>query len=105
LTDPTSEFPSGRSPADLASANGHKGIAGFLAEPALTSHLSAFTIRESKNNAVEGCGLPVTDELDDTDSALIAEEDCNTESFKDSLSAVRKSTQAAARIFQAFRVE
>jgi calmodulin-binding transcription activator len=105
LTDPTSEFPSGRSPADLASTNGHKGIAGFLAEAALTSHLSALTIRESKNNAVEACVFPVADELNDTDSAQIAADDCHIESLKDSLSAVRKSTQAAARIFQAFRVE
>ncbi|KAK3151792.1 hypothetical protein QOZ80_3AG0250610 [Eleusine coracana subsp. coracana] len=105
LTDPTSEFPSGRSPADLASANGHKGIAGFLAESALTSHLSALTIRESKNNAVEACGFPVEGQLNDIVSAQLSEEDCHTESLKDSLSAVRKSTQAAARIFQAFRVQ
>ncbi|TVU46785.1 hypothetical protein EJB05_06346 [Eragrostis curvula] len=105
LTDPTSEFPAGRSPADLASANGHKGIAGFLAESALISHLSALTIRESKDNAVEACGLPVADDLNDTDSAQLAGDHYHTESLKGSLSAVRKSTQAAARIFQAFRVE
>ncbi|KAG2646908.1 hypothetical protein PVAP13_2KG546800 [Panicum virgatum] len=70
LTDPTQQFPSGRTPADLASENGHKGIAGFLAESALTSHLSALTLKESQGGNVEEiCGL------------------------------------AAARIFQAFRVE
>ncbi|KAL6650053.1 hypothetical protein ACP70R_014277 [Stipagrostis hirtigluma subsp. patula] len=105
LTDPTSEFPSGRSPADLASANGHKGIAGFLAESALTSHLSALSIRESKHSSIEACGLPVSEDLIDTDCAQLAGEDSHTESLKGSLSAVRKSTQAAARIFQAFRVE
>ncbi|WVZ57149.1 hypothetical protein U9M48_007573 [Paspalum notatum var. saurae] len=102
LTDPTSEFPSGRSPADLASVNGHKGIAGFLAESALTSHLSALTIRESNGIDVE---LPVADDLIDTNSAQLAVEGSHTESLEGSLSAVRKSTQAAARIFQAFRVE
>ncbi|KAK4375071.1 hypothetical protein RND71_005748 [Anisodus tanguticus] len=39
LTDPSAEFPLGRTPADLASANGHKGISGFLAESSLTTHL------------------------------------------------------------------
>ncbi|XP_066379134.1 calmodulin-binding transcription activator 3-like isoform X2 [Miscanthus floridulus] len=105
LTDPTSEFPSGRSPADLASVNGHKGIAGFLAESALTSHLSALTIRESNDSTVEVCGLPVAEDLTGIDSAQLAVEGPHTESLEGSLSAVRKSTQAAARIFQAFRVE
>ncbi|XP_021316766.1 calmodulin-binding transcription activator 3 isoform X3 [Sorghum bicolor] len=105
LTDPTSEFPSGRSPADLASVNGHKGIAGFLAESALTSHLSALTIRESNDSTVEVCGLPVAEDLTGTDSAQLAGEGPHAESLEGSLSAVRKSTQAAARIFQAFRVE
>ncbi|KAG2540334.1 hypothetical protein PVAP13_9NG549214 [Panicum virgatum] len=105
LTDPTSEFPSGRSPADLASVNGHKGIAGFLAESALTSHLSALTIRESKDSTAEVCGLPAVEDLTGTNSIQIAGEDSHAESLEGSLSAVRKSTQAAARIFQAFRVE
>ncbi|XP_066379415.1 calmodulin-binding transcription activator 3-like isoform X1 [Miscanthus floridulus] len=105
LTDPTSEFPSGRSPADLASVNGHKGIAGFLAESALTSHLSALTIRESNDSTVEVCGLPVAEDLTGIDSAQLAVEGPQTDSLEGSLSAVRKSTQAAARIFQAFRVE
>jgi len=105
LTDPTSEFPSGRSPADLASVNGHKGIAGFLAESALTSHLSALTIRESKDSTAEVCGLPAVEDLTGTDSTQLAGEDSHAESLEGSLSAVRKSTQAAARIFQAFRVE
>ncbi|KQK21448.1 calmodulin-binding transcription activator 3 isoform X2 [Brachypodium distachyon] len=106
LTDPSSEFPSGRTPADLASANGHKGIAGFLAESALTSHLSQLTIRESKDSGVqEVCGLPVAEDLTETNSSQLALDDSHAESLKGSLSAVRKSTQAAARIFQAFRVE
>ncbi|OEL37238.1 Calmodulin-binding transcription activator 1 [Dichanthelium oligosanthes] len=105
LTDPTSEFPSGRSPADLASVNGHKGIAGFLAESALTSHLSALTIKESKDGAAEISGLPAVEDLTCINPAQIAGEDSHAESLEGSLSAVRKSTQAAARIFQAFRVE
>ncbi|KAF0911884.1 hypothetical protein E2562_012355 [Oryza meyeriana var. granulata] len=106
LTDPTSEFPSGRTPADLASTNGHKGIAGFLAESSLTSHLSALTIKDSKDSSVgEACGLTIAEDLPETNSAQLAVEDSHADPLKDSLSAVRKSTQAAARIFQAFRVE
>uniref|UniRef100_A0A0D9X1N1 CG-1 domain-containing protein n=1 Tax=Leersia perrieri TaxID=77586 RepID=A0A0D9X1N1_9ORYZ len=106
LTDPTPQFPSGRTAADLASENGHKGIAGFLAESALTSHLRALTLRESKDgNAKEICGLGGTEEFAGSSSAHLPCGDSQAESLKDSLSAVRKSTQAAARIFQAFRVE
>uniref|UniRef100_A0A0D9VUR6 CG-1 domain-containing protein n=1 Tax=Leersia perrieri TaxID=77586 RepID=A0A0D9VUR6_9ORYZ len=106
LTDPTSEFPSGRTPADLASTNGHKGIAGFLAEAALTSHLSALTIKDSKDSNVgESCGLTIAEYHPETNSAQLPVEDSCVDPLKDSLTAVRKSTQAAARIFQAFRVE
>uniref|UniRef100_A0A0E0LNI8 CG-1 domain-containing protein n=1 Tax=Oryza punctata TaxID=4537 RepID=A0A0E0LNI8_ORYPU len=106
LTDPTPQFPAGRTAADLASENGHKGIAGFLAESALTSHLSALTLKESKDgNVKEICGLGGTEDFAESSSAQLAYRDSQAESLKDSLSAVRKSTQAAARIFQAFRVE
>ncbi|KAG8099343.1 hypothetical protein GUJ93_ZPchr0013g34826 [Zizania palustris] len=106
LIDPTRQFPSGRTPADLASENGHKGIAGFLAESALTSHLSALTLKESNGeNVKEICGLGATEDFSESSSAQLACEDSQAEALKDSLSAVRKSTQAAARIFQAFRVE
>ncbi|XP_062188162.1 calmodulin-binding transcription activator 3-like [Phragmites australis] len=106
LTDPTPQFPSGRTPADLASENGHKGIAGFLAESALTSHLSALTLKESHGgNAEEICGLAAAEDLVESSSARLACVDSQAESLKDSLGAVRKSTQAAARIFQAFRME
>ncbi|KAL5198751.1 hypothetical protein ABZP36_002263 [Zizania latifolia] len=106
LTDPTPQFPSGRTPADLASENGHKGIAGFLAESALTSHLSVLTLKESNGeNVKEICGLGATEDFAESSSAQLACGDSQAEALKDSLTAVRKSTQAAARIFQAFRVE
>jgi len=106
LTDPTQQFPSGRTAADLASENGHKGIAGFLAESALTSHLSALTLKESQGGNVEEiCGLAAAEDFAEPSSAQLACVDSQAESLKDSLGAVRKSTQAAARIFQAFRVE
>jgi hypothetical protein len=106
LTDPTQQFPSARTPADLASENGHKGIAGFLAESALTSHLSALTLKESQGGNVEEIGgLTGAEDFAEPSSAQVACVDPQAESLKDSLGAVRKSTQAAARIFQAFRVE
>ncbi|XP_066391254.1 calmodulin-binding transcription activator 2-like isoform X2 [Miscanthus floridulus] len=108
LTDPTQQYPSGRTPADLASENGHKGIAGFLAESALTSHLSALTLKESQGGNVEEiCGLTATaaEDFAEPSSSQLACVNSQEESLKDSLGAVRKSTQAAARIFQAFRVE
>ncbi|CAL5061549.1 unnamed protein product [Urochloa decumbens] len=106
LTDPRQQFPSGRTPADLASENGHKGIAGFLAESALTSHLSALTLKESQGGNVEEiCGSTTAEDFAEPSSAQLACVDSQAESLKESLGAVRKSTQAAARIFQAFRVE
>ncbi|CAN6206127.1 unnamed protein product [Urochloa humidicola] len=106
LTDPRQQFPSGRTPADLASENGHKGIAGFLAESALTSHLSALTLKESQGGNVEKlCGVTAAEDFAEPSSDQLACVDSQAESLKDSLGAVRKSTQAAARIFQAFRVE
>lgn len=106
LTDPTQQYPSGRTPADLASENGHKGIAGFLAESALTSHLSALTLKESPSGNVEEiCGLTAAEGFAASSSSQLACVNSQEESLKDSLGAVRKSTQAAARIFQAFRVE
>ncbi|KAJ4817464.1 Calmodulin-binding transcription activator 1 [Rhynchospora pubera] len=97
LTDPTPEFPNGRTPADLASTNGHKGIAGFLAESSLTSHLSTLTLKDSKANISSPnqiCTLPG-----------VKESSYQSESLGDSLGAVRNATQAAARIYQVFRLE
>lgn len=105
LTDPTPEFPNGRTPADLASTNGHKGIAGFLAESSLTSHLSTLTLKELKvnitNNPNQICTPPAG--VDSFDSS--EESSSQTGSLKDTLSAVRNATQAAARINQVFRLQ
>ncbi|XP_020088395.1 calmodulin-binding transcription activator 3-like isoform X1 [Ananas comosus] len=107
LTDPTPEFPAGRTPADLASANGHKGIAGFLAESSLTSHLNALTLKDSKGSDVaEICGLPSLEDVPGKVPCQLSEgDDGQGGSLKDSLSAVRNASQAAARIYQVFRVQ
>ncbi|KAG6417417.1 hypothetical protein SASPL_119575 [Salvia splendens] len=104
LTDPSAEYPLGRTPADLASSSGHKGISGFLAETSLTSHLSTLRVNDggtaevsafepiqtvSERLAVPRTGADVPDTL----------------SLKDSLAAVCNATQAAARIHQIFRIQ
>ncbi|KAJ3673420.1 hypothetical protein LUZ60_006794 [Juncus effusus] len=97
LTDPTPEFPSGRTPADLASTNGHKGIAGFLAESSLTSHLSTLTLKDNKITNLPSNQQQSFNQFDDPSG--------QNGSMKDSLSAVRNATQAAARIYQVFRLQ
>lgn len=72
----------------------------------MTSHLSALTLKESPSGNVEEiCGLTAAEGFAASSSSQLACVNSQEESLKDSLGAVRKSTQAAARIFQAFRVE
>lgn len=101
LTDPTPEFPSGRTPADLASQNGHKGIAGFLAESSLTDHLRALTFNDSENpNLSKSYGSLGFENVSEKINSHHKEGEIQT-----SLSAVQNATEAAARIFQVFRVQ
>ncbi|KAL4560153.1 hypothetical protein LXL04_032302 [Taraxacum kok-saghyz] len=82
VDDPTPVNPGGQTAADLASSQGHKGIAGYLAENDLTTHLSALSMknRDHNNNGGE-----------------------SEVSLKGTLGAVRRSAHAAARIQDAFR--
>ncbi|RRT47095.1 hypothetical protein B296_00053967 [Ensete ventricosum] len=106
LTDPSPEFPSGRTPADLASANGHKGIAGFLAESSLTNHLLALTIDTKESDLPEIASLTGIEDDAERSALEVAEGDMQAGlSLKDTLSAVRNASQAAARIYQVFRVQ
>ncbi|KAL1557831.1 calmodulin-binding transcription activator 2-like isoform X1 [Salvia divinorum] len=104
LTDPSAEYPLARTPADLASSSGHKGISGFLAETSLTSHLS--TLRVNDGGTAEVSAL----EPIQTVSERLAVPRTGTDvpdalSLKDSLAAVCNATQAAARIHQIFRIQ
>ncbi|XP_030539299.1 calmodulin-binding transcription activator 3-like isoform X1 [Rhodamnia argentea] len=102
VDDPKPACPGGQTAADLASSRGHKGIAAYLAEADLTSHLSLLTVNEKvmdsfletlvAEKATEGATPLVS-------TAAKEEERC----MKDSLAAVRKSTHAAAMIQAAFR--
>ncbi|KAJ4716889.1 calmodulin-binding transcription activator 2-like [Melia azedarach] len=105
LTDPSPEFPLCRTPADLASSNGHKGISGFLAESSLTSLLSSLKMNDSaEDGALEDSIARAVQTIserratpgNDADVAL---------SLKDSLTAICNATQAADRIHQIFRMQ
>ncbi|KAK9904480.1 hypothetical protein M0R45_000703 [Rubus argutus] len=80
LTDPTTKYPTGETPADLASEQGHKGIAGreFCRD-----------FQEQKQFSASSRDGELTDGL----------------SLRNSLTAVCNATQAAARIHQVFRVQ
>ena len=96
LTDPSPEFPSGRTPADLASANGHKGIAGFLAESSLTKHLCTLTLKDQGSSEVAQFHAE-----DVARKSPLCTDDGNMQA---GLSAVRNAAQTAARIHQVFRI-
>ncbi|KAI3691476.1 hypothetical protein L2E82_49837 [Cichorium intybus] len=98
LTDPSPTYPSGRTPADLASANGDKGIAGYCAEAALSTHLELLKLKDNKDRTVQTVSerTPTPPGYGDMPHGL---------SLKDSLAAVCNATQAAARIHQVFRVQ
>ncbi|KAH6766999.1 hypothetical protein C2S52_017982 [Perilla frutescens var. hirtella] len=99
LTDPSAEYPMGRTPADLASSRGHKGISGFLAETSLTSHLSTLRVNDGGNTEVSGVE-PIRLAVPRTEADVP-----DTLSLKDSIAAVCNATQAAARIHEIFRVQ
>lgn len=107
LTDPCPEFPSGRTPADLASSNGHKGISGFLAESLLTSHLESLTVDDvNKDGGKETSGMKVVQTISERIATpAICGDIPDAICLKDSLDAVRNATQAADRIYQVFRMQ
>ena len=103
VDDPTPNFPGGRTAADLASNRGHKGIAGYLAEADLITHLSSLTVNQNVvgNDAATTAAqkaIETSAQVASSNGAL--DEHC---SLKGSLAAVRKSAHAAALIQAAFR--
>lgn len=101
VTDPSHQDPTGKTAASIASAIGHKGLAGYLSEVAVTSHLSSLMLEESelsKGSAEVEAEMTVNNI---SKGGLAASEDQIP--LKDALAAVRNTTQAAARIQAAFR--
>ncbi|KAK8321287.1 hypothetical protein V6Z11_A12G091600 [Gossypium hirsutum] len=106
LTDPTPEYPLGRTPADLASANGHKGISGYLAECDLSSHLLSLNLDKQGSASTTDSRPDVIQKILELNTAPLNYGDASDgPSLKDSLAAVRNAMQAAARIHQVFRVQ
>ncbi|KAG1338675.1 putative Calmodulin-binding transcription activator 1 [Cocos nucifera] len=106
LEDPTSKFPQGQTAVDLASSRGHKGIAGYLAEADLTSHLSSLALKESVMESVSAthAAQKAIETVQDRNIDSLAGDQGEQLSPRGSLAAVRNSAQAAARIQAAFRV-
>ncbi|XAR73390.1 hypothetical protein NMG60_11007343 [Bertholletia excelsa] len=107
LSDPTPVNPSGQTAADLASSKGHKGIAGYLAESALSSQLSSLQLKETKDcDAGENSGVKAVQTVSERTATPISDGDFpHGLSLKDSLAAVCNAAQAAARIHQVYRVQ
>ncbi|KAK7280863.1 hypothetical protein RIF29_08402 [Crotalaria pallida] len=101
VTDPTSEDPTGKTAASIAASNGHNGLAGYLSEVDLRSHLLSLTLEESeisKGSAELEAELTVNSVSNEN---LAASED--HVSLKVTFTAVRNAALAAARIQAAFR--
>lgn len=101
LTDPNSQDPKGKTPASIADTCGHKGLAGYLSEVALTSHFSSLTLEEnelSKGSAA----LESEIALSSISKTILASNEDHL-NLKDTFAAVRNAVQAAARIQAAFR--
>lgn len=107
LTDPSPRYPSGRTPADLASSNGDKGIAGYCAEAALSTHFKLIELKDPKEgDGGHTSGSKVVQTVSERTPTPVSHGDMTQGlSLKDSLAAVCNATQAAARIHQVFRVQ
>lgn len=102
VTDPNSQDPVGRTAASIAASNGHSGLAGYLSEKALTSHLDALTLEESEfSRGSAKISAEIT--VNNISRGSIATNEDHL-SLEDILAAVRNDAQAAARIQNAFRV-
>ncbi|XAR48190.1 hypothetical protein NMG60_11030926 [Bertholletia excelsa] len=101
VTDPNAQDPTGKTPASIAAASGHKGLAGYLSEMALTGHLSSLKLED---NGITKSSADLEAEI--AASSVLSRSFTTNEdqlSLKDTLAAVRNAAQAAAQIQAAFR--
>ncbi|XP_058193091.1 calmodulin-binding transcription activator 4 [Rhododendron vialii] len=103
VTDPSSLDPTGKTPASIAAKSGHKGLAGYLSEVELTSHLSSLKMEEKEisNGSADVEAEIALNSISQLQRSFTTNEDHN--SLKVTLAAVRNAGQAAARIQAAFR--
>ncbi|KAF9597140.1 hypothetical protein IFM89_016128 [Coptis chinensis] len=102
VTDPTPQDPVGKTPGFIADTSGHKGLAGYLSEVALTSHVASLSLKESDTSKE-----PATVEMERNVENISKESNTSTDdqlSLNNSLAAARNSVQAASRIQYFFRV-
>ncbi|CAA0831591.1 Calmodulin-binding transcription activator 4 [Striga hermonthica] len=99
VTDPNSHDPTGKTPASIAATCGHKGLAGYLSEIALTTHLSSLTLAETELSR----GSAALEAERTVDSLSMSAGPTPNEDLRHTLAAVRNAAQAAARIQSAFR--
>ncbi|KAJ6837676.1 calmodulin-binding transcription activator 4-like isoform X2 [Iris pallida] len=105
VTDPTPQDPVGKTAGAIAAAFGHTGLAGYLSEADLTSHLLSFAMEENEISKVSG-EMEADRAVESISQRSVQMHVGGTEeelSLKDSLAAVRNAAQAAARIQSAFR--
>ncbi|MCL7025984.1 hypothetical protein MKW94_030210, partial [Papaver nudicaule] len=93
VTDPTSEFPGGCTAADIASRNGHEGLAAYLAEKGLTTQFMLMSVSENTSGSLQ------TKKSYPVNPANLSEEQL---CLKDAFEAVETSTDVASRIKIAF---
>ncbi|PON54974.1 Serine/threonine protein kinase [Trema orientale] len=101
VTDPSSQDLTGKTAASIAATSGHKGLAGYLAEVALTSHLSSLTLEETELS--KGSAEVEAEKTVNSISKQGINDNEDQLSLKRTLAAVRNAAQAAARIQSAFR--
>lgn len=94
VTDPTSESPGGCTAADLASREGHDGLAAYLAEKGLVEQFNDMTLAGNVSGSLQ---VSTTEPINFVN---LSEEEIN---LKDTLTAYRTAADAAARIQVAFR--
>ncbi|XP_075654281.1 calmodulin-binding transcription activator 2-like [Castanea sativa] len=104
LIDPCSKYPLGRTAADLASANGHQGIAGYLAEFHLISHLSSLMLDTGEGNDAGISGAKAVETVSARSATPVSDGDLPYSS-KGSLAAVCNASLSYARIHEDFRVK
>ncbi|KAM7269197.1 hypothetical protein ACFE04_024694 [Oxalis oulophora] len=101
LTDPSTNDRTGKTAASIADSSGHKGLAGYLSEVALTSHLDSLTLEESELHK-SLAQVEAEKTVNSVSNKNLGNGDDQV-SLKDTLAAVRNAAQAAARIQAAFR--
>ncbi|KAI3866664.1 hypothetical protein MKX03_034854 [Papaver bracteatum] len=93
VTDPTSKFPGGCTAADIASRNGHEGIAAYLAKQGLITQFMLMSVSENTTGPLQ------TQKSYSVDPGNLSEEQlCQ----KDAFDACEISTDVASRIQEAF---